>query len=156
MFLLAECNAAYTASEQASSSVQGEAPTVELHEGAMAVKDFESLGDERLHKIHGCCHSKENLRQWKKCYENWPFYCTIDHSNKLEIAWCHLAKYTVLCHHLRKSRRGIHCWALCILHDTQEASAVTPREQSLQIMLNPWFAWLFTLLHTESVHPRCR
>ncbi|MXQ80738.1 hypothetical protein E5288_WYG009161 [Bos mutus] len=43
-----ECNAAYTASEQASSSVQGEAPTVELHEGAMAVKDFESLGDERF------------------------------------------------------------------------------------------------------------
>ena len=63
MFLLAECNAAYTASEHASSSVQGEATTVELHEGAMAVKDFESLGQERLHEIHGCCLRKENLRQ---------------------------------------------------------------------------------------------
>ena len=39
MFLLAECSAARTASEHASSSAHGQAPTVGLYEGAMAVKD---------------------------------------------------------------------------------------------------------------------
>lgn len=39
MFLLAECNAAHTASEHAASSAQGEATTVGLYEGAMVVKD---------------------------------------------------------------------------------------------------------------------
>ena len=39
MLLLAECSAAHTASEHASSSAQGEATTIGLYEGATAVKD---------------------------------------------------------------------------------------------------------------------